>query len=202
MRGSSLNSCRIRKRFSEIWSVNNLMPMRPARNCAQPGCPELVSQGTRCPRHQLPRAAREVPRPTATQRGYGSQWSRLRAQYLAAHPYCADPFNHHPHTLVGGQVVDHIRPRALGGADANSNLQTLCQACHNYKTAHDGSRNQRGRKCFQPGGATGGAVTRTRPRNSQKPKNGQSNTRSKNFSRRKRRPRVSRGRLWLRCQAR
>ena len=152
MRGSSLNSCRIRKRFSEIWSVNNLMPMRPARNCAQPGCPELVSQGTRCPRHQLPRAAREVPRPTATQRGYGSQWSRLRAQYLAAHPYCADPFNRHPHTLVGGQVVDHIRPRALGGADANSNLQTLCQACHNYKTAHDGSRNQGGSKMFSTGG--------------------------------------------------
>ena len=38
------------------------------------------------------------------------------------------------------RIVDHIIPLKSGGEDNESNYQSLCGACHNYKTAHDGSR--------------------------------------------------------------
>lgn len=31
--------------------------------------------------------------------------------------------------------VDHIRPKAVGGTDADENLQAICAACHQVKTA-------------------------------------------------------------------
>ena len=126
------------------------MPKRPARNCAQPGCPNLVATGTRCYKHQLPRAV--DGRPSAATRGYGAAWSTIRAKHLADHPYCADPSRRHASTLVNGSHVDHIRPLSAGGSHAASNLQTLCHACHNYKTAHDGSRKGREVKKFSYGG--------------------------------------------------
>lgn len=32
---------------------------------------------------------------------------------------------------------DHIVPKRAGGRDADSNLQSLCKACHNHKTAQE-----------------------------------------------------------------
>lgn len=31
--------------------------------------------------------------------------------------------------------VDHIRPKSNGGTDAETNLQAICTACHQAKTA-------------------------------------------------------------------
>jgi Restriction endonuclease len=42
------------------------------------------------------------------------------------------------------KIVDHIIPRSQGGRDEENNFQSLCDTCHNYKTAHDGSRQQGG----------------------------------------------------------
>ena len=41
--------------------------------------------------------------------------------------------------------VDHVVPLADGGADTDSNLQTLCSACHGRKT-----RDEQHRKGFMP----------------------------------------------------
>lgn len=95
----------------------------------------------RIPRHQ-PRvlAARghqratdqpQVPRESASRRGYGRRWRRRRLRYLAAHPWCADPSHRLP---VPGEHVDHIVPLARGGTDDETNLQTLCASCHARKT--------------------------------------------------------------------
>lgn len=34
----------------------------------------------------------------------------------------------------GRMVTDHIVPKTQGGTDDASNLQTLCERCHNVKT--------------------------------------------------------------------
>ena len=121
------------------------MPKRPPRPCHVAGCPELVYGGDDCPRHpRPPRRARERARPSAAERGYGREWKAKRDAWMQVHPWCEDPFSRHTGQHIKAQIVDHIKPRKFGGKDDESNYQSLCGSCHNYKTAHDGSR-QRGR---------------------------------------------------------
>ena len=98
--------------------------------CAQPGCPILVEDGTRCPSHAPPRAP--DLRPTATARGYDARWRRTRARYLRAHPTCATctaPAQHVHH-------LDGLGPKGPRGHD-HANLQALCHRCHSRTTARE-----------------------------------------------------------------
>ncbi len=113
------------------------MPRRPGHPCRMRGCPEVVAAGIPyCEAH-----AREVQRQadarrgSASQRGYGVNWRRLRGMFLAEHPLCADPYNlHGPYPPLASEV-DHKVPRARGGSEAWENLQALCKPCHSRKTA-------------------------------------------------------------------
>lgn len=60
------------------------------------------------------------------------RWKTLRRRVLARDRYtCAE-------CLKFGNQVDHVEPIAAGGAVwAESNLQTLCRACHSRKTAKE-----------------------------------------------------------------
>lgn len=88
-------------------------------------------------------------RPSAYQRGYGGKaWKRLRLEvYTRDAGKCqADGCGR----AVAGQEahIDHIIPKAAGGADAAFNLQVLCRSCHSRKTARERLR--------ATGGAAGG----------------------------------------------
>lgn len=99
------------------------MPVKPMRPCAQPGCPNLIREGSRCAAHQLP----EPPRPTARQRGYDAVWERIRAAFLRRNPYCA---------VCGKQAIDvhHILALRNGGTHDDGNLMSLCHEHHSQVT--------------------------------------------------------------------
>jgi len=78
-------------------------------------------------------------RPPAHKRGYDNRWRKFRNWYIRRHPLCEDCLKHGITTPA--KIVDHIKPLNQGGAHCSvSNSQSLCMACHNRKTAKDGSK--------------------------------------------------------------
>jgi 5-methylcytosine-specific restriction enzyme A len=98
-------------------------------------CPEHGHyQGARCRECQR---ARDKRRGSPAARGYGQAWKALRAQLIAAHPYCA--ICNHPGSEDNPLSLDHITPKSMGGTDALSNLRVLCLRCNQM-------RNRKGSK--------------------------------------------------------
>lgn len=107
--------------------------MRPLRGCLHPGCPELVTSGY-CTAHARP-AWQRLPI-TTTGRGYGAAWRRLRSAQIAHQPDCEE-------CGAPATEVDHIVPKAQGGSDHPTNLQSLCAECHDRKTAREALASRR-----------------------------------------------------------
>ncbi len=105
------------------------MPRKPLRACAVPGCSGVAVVGSYCPEHSVT-ARREYPdrRPSAARRGYDRKWRRIRAQFIKAHPFCADcgAPTEEPH---------HIVPISEGGTHRWDNLVPLCGDCHKRREA-------------------------------------------------------------------
>jgi 5-methylcytosine-specific restriction enzyme A len=111
------------------------MPKRAPRPCVIQGCSELVRVGAYCTTHQPEIKRTHVDdRVSASKRGYGATWRRLRAIVLRRNPLCIDPFGVHGAAIEIATDVDHIIPRVEGGQDVINNLQSLCHACHSRKT--------------------------------------------------------------------
>ena len=76
-------------------------------------------------------------------RGYDSRWERLRAQAMRRDMYLCQPCKR-AGRVTPASAVDHIMPKAKGGADDLANLQSICGPCHDDKTAADeGGRSAR-----------------------------------------------------------
>ena len=69
----------------------------------------------------------ERRRGSASKRGYGWRWQKLREKVLKRQPLC-------PCGAAATQV-DHVIPKRRGGKDSIKNLQGLCGGCHSRKTA-------------------------------------------------------------------
>lgn len=74
-------------------------------------------------------------------RGYGKAWVRLRQQALRRDAYLCQPCRANGRVTPATEV-DHITPKAKGGTDDMSNLQSICHDCHTAKTARDEGRRQ------------------------------------------------------------
>jgi len=72
-------------------------------------------------------------------RGYGWAWEQLRQVILARDKHLCQQHKREG-KVAGGTHVDHIVPKALGGTDDHDNLQVLCKACHDAKTAAESGR--------------------------------------------------------------
>ncbi|WP_028030525.1 HNH endonuclease [Gemmobacter nectariphilus] len=102
------------------------MPTAAPKVCA---CGKVVPPGGRCPCRAKADAERKArfdkTRPSATARGLGADWRKLRAAHLAAHPRCC-------RCGAPAAEVDHVVPRreAPDRRLDPTNLQSLCTPCH------------------------------------------------------------------------
>ena len=84
-----------------------------------------------------------APRMLETQRLRGQRAVDRRARWLALHPLCC--MCDAEGKTRAGDVVDHITPLWAGGADDESNLQTLCQTPHHdAKSKAEAAQRARG----------------------------------------------------------
>lgn len=112
------------------------MPMMPPKPCTKPGCHKMATKKGRCDDHQI--KAWDHNGKSRHERGYGSVWVKIRRQALERDQHkcvlCLSEGVHTPAT-----EVDHIIPKAIGGDDSLSNLQSICKAHHKEKTAAESS---------------------------------------------------------------
>lgn len=73
-------------------------------------------------------------RGTATERGYGWAWTKLRNVVMYRDHGLCQPCKRRGLTALAG-AVDHITPKSQGGTDDLANLQAICDPCHKGKTA-------------------------------------------------------------------
>lgn len=124
------------------------MPWAAPKPCGHPACRTLVRGGAGyCPEHKKPAVGSfsDRARGTRHERGYGSEWDARRKRILDRDAgLCQACLRSGIVHAVGGKPYsawcDHITPKAEGGTDDDSNLQTLCRSCHNAKTDREKAR--------------------------------------------------------------
>jgi 5-methylcytosine-specific restriction protein A len=117
-----------------------LMPGKALRSCAVPGCPQL----TREPRCDAHRRTAFQHATTRHERGYGWQWEQLRRRILERDSwrcrYCGCVLERGLVFLDASATVDHVKPKAEGGTDEESNLVACCRRCQQRKASSEGAR--------------------------------------------------------------
>ena len=74
-------------------------------------------------------------------RGYGTEWDRLRALILKRDGYRCLACQRAGRATAATHV-DHITERADGGSEDPKNLQSLCPPCHAAKSAAERARRR------------------------------------------------------------
>ena len=74
-------------------------------------------------------------------RGYGSDWTRLRLRILKRDMHLCQPCLRKSRATPATQV-DHITPKAKGGTDDDDNLEAICAECHAVKTTAEAAEAQ------------------------------------------------------------
>lgn len=117
------------------------MPTRPLTPCRHPGCAALVPSGY-CELHRRHSAktvydqTRRKADPVLARNDKirsGGNWKKCREINRAQNPLCFDPFKDHGGWPVPMTDTHHILPLATHPhlAYDQSNLVSLCRACHN-----------------------------------------------------------------------
>ena len=111
----------------------SMSPYKPRPGCKYPLCSNKAEKGSSyCKIHKK---IVEKQRLTPAERGYDYKWQKFRKEYLKKNPFCVECLNEG--RITPALVVDHIEPHR-GDQDKfwdSNNLQSLCESCHNRKTA-------------------------------------------------------------------
>ncbi|WP_410684786.1 HNH endonuclease [Citrobacter europaeus] len=113
------------------------MPPRTPKACRVHGCRFTTSDPSGyCENHKGEGWKSYKPGQSRQQRGYGSKWEVIRARILKRDKGLCQ--NHLRQGVVKqASCVDHIKAKAHGGTDEDSNLESLCWSCHAAKTARE-----------------------------------------------------------------
>lgn len=108
------------------------VPTKTKVPCKHPGCPELVSSGTKyCERHKAmhPEEVR-----SAAGRWYGYAWRKASKQFLQANPLCEKCKQQGKYVRV--MVVDHVVPHRDDEKLFwdRGHWQPFCKKHHDQKT--------------------------------------------------------------------
>ena len=116
------------------------MPAKIPKQCRVRGCTNLTTESHGyCSEHAgLAIGWRQTikRKGTAEQRGYGYRWKLIRTQVLRRDHYLCQPCLKNG-VITPATAVDHIINKARGGADELSNLQSICDHCHQEKTINE-----------------------------------------------------------------
>ncbi|OGB26202.1 MAG: hypothetical protein A3I66_00690 [Burkholderiales bacterium RIFCSPLOWO2_02_FULL_57_36] len=108
--------------------------------CGYPGCGVLVRDGSsRCAKHPQANRFADKKRGSRHERGYGTAWTKLRESVLKRDAGLCQPCMELDRVTLAREV-DHKIPKAEGGTDEESNLQSICCACHLEKTQAEAKR--------------------------------------------------------------
>ena len=109
------------------------MPKRPKVPCGSPLCPQLVKAGERyCAKHKRQERKRyDKERGNFRERGYSSQWDKVRKFQLQQEPLCECG---EAATLVHHKLPVSERPDLLLAMD---NLASMCRNCHEAVHKHE-----------------------------------------------------------------
>ncbi|CAG9423134.1 HNH endonuclease [Providencia alcalifaciens] len=116
------------------------MPPRIPRSCRKHGCSKTTTDRSGyCQEHMNTGWENHQQGKSRHERGYGSKWDKIRARVLHRDKHlCQECLKSGRPTEA--KTVDHIKPKAHGGTDDDSNLQSLCWSCHRSKTASERTR--------------------------------------------------------------
>ncbi|HCP6936121.1 TPA: HNH endonuclease [Escherichia coli] len=113
------------------------MPSRIPRACRKRGCAGTTTDSSGyCDKHRGEGWIQHQRGLSRHQRGYGSKWTVIRARILKRDKGLCQ-LCLRAGVVSEAKTVDHIIPKAHGGTDADSNLQSLCWPCHKAKTARE-----------------------------------------------------------------
>jgi 5-methylcytosine-specific restriction protein A len=99
---------------------------RALRNCATPGCGNLVRGAGRCAKHGHPWKGWHHAGESRQARGYGAEFERNRKTVMLEERICG----------VCGEAglpddeVDHVLPLAKGGGNERANLRRAHRRCN------------------------------------------------------------------------
>lgn len=122
------------------------MPKKAPTQCRHYGCGRLVDVPGYCAEHASEAIGwkSDKLRGSRHARGYGSAWTKLRREVLGRDNGLCVPCRKKGR-ITRACHVDHIVPKVDGGTDDLDNLQSICKACHDAKTAGEAARGRRGR---------------------------------------------------------
>lgn len=116
------------------------MPLRIPRACRKRGCAKTTTDRSGyCEEHRNTGWESHQQGKSRHERGYGTKWDRLRTVVLSRDKHLCQQCLREGRAIEA-KTVDHITPKAHGGTDAESNLQSLCWPCHYRKTATERNR--------------------------------------------------------------
>ncbi|KAB0981247.1 HNH endonuclease [Cronobacter sakazakii] len=125
------------------------MPPRIPKACRKRGCGKSTTDRSGyCEVHKGAGWERYNNGRTATQRGYGAEWRKVRNIVIRRGKGLCQSCKRLG-VIRPGSSVDHIVAKAHGVSDDIINLECICSECHTAKTARERSAKPKHLKTYR-----------------------------------------------------